>query len=138
MKAHLQFRLFILAVLSIGVYSFAHEGHDHAPGHGAPHGGVVKEGKNFDLELVTQGQEIRLYPLDKKGQSILAQNLVISATAQPPKQAKADLRLVAEKEYFTAKADPKGSYRFELSVTATYQKQKNEFRFQVETESIAD
>lgn len=116
----------------------AHEGHGHDAGAEAPHGGMVKDGKTMNLELVVKGNEIQLYPLKKDGTSISTNEIKATATAQPPKKTKEKIELKSNAEFYQGTYDAKGSYRYELKVEAQKADPKKgtvteTFTFQVET-----
>lgn len=114
----------------------AHEGHAHAPGTVAPHGGIVKEGKSMHVELVVEGTTVKLFPLDKKYQSIPLKDVILTATAQPAKKTLVPLKLSPAKDgaSFDGQIDPQGARRVELKVQVDISGKKDSFSFQVEPE----
>ena len=113
--------------------AYAHQGHDdHGSGPRITHGGVVKEGKILNMELVTQGSSIMLYPLSKDGEAIPIKDITIAASSQAPKKAKSKVDLKPGADHFMGTVESKGSYRFELQVEATYKGKKDSLKFQVE------
>lgn len=121
--------LLVLSLMS--PIALAHEGHNHA-GAEAPHGGVLKEGKQLNLELVTQGSDVLLYPLAKDGKAVALKDVQISATAQPPKKTKTKLDLKPMEDHFHGTFDAKGSYRYELQIEAKSSGKTDKFTYQVE------
>lgn len=110
----------------------AHEGHDHAPGIEAPHGGVVKRGKVINLEMVTKGGDVELYPLTKDGQSLDLDKVVMTGTAQAPRKDKKPLTFDRASGAFTTTVDLAGTHRVQLDIEITHDGKKDRFKFQVE------
>lgn len=114
--------------------SMAHEGHNHSPGSEAPHGGVVKEGKTIHMELVAEGNSVKLFPLDKDYKSLPLKDIKITATAQPAKKSLVPLTLKPGQASFDGTVDPQGARRVELKIEAELAGKKENFTFQVEPE----
>ncbi len=116
--------------------SFAHEGHDKTPGSvQAPHGGVVQGTNTLYLELVNDASGIKLYPLTHDLTPIALKEVTLTATAQPPKKAKAPVKFTPVDDHFEAKVEAKGAYRYTLDVSTTYKGKKEKLTFQVEPQS---
>lgn len=131
MKAYAIALLF--TIVPSPITSFAHEGHDHAPGVvQAPHGGVAKAGKNVSVELVTEGTTLKIYPLDAASKPLAGAR--VSATAQLPKSKKKEtVVLTPQADRFEGSFASGGSYRYTLEVKVGVGKTKDEkFVFQVE------
>lgn len=125
--------IFATVLLLFGTSAFAHEGHNEAPGTiKALHGGTVKKGKEINLEVVSSGGELKLFPRSHAGEDISTSEVTITATAQPPKGKPAPLVLEAQKDAFTSKLDFKGSYRLSLEIKSDYKGKKDIFKIQVE------
>lgn len=128
----------IAAILLVGsvitsLNVVAHEGHDHAPGTlKANFGGVVKAGKDINLEYVIKGEDVELYPTSHEGASLKPADIQLQATAKVPKGKAEELKLEIKGEAYTAKLDFKGAYRVEVVVTADNKGKKSNFKFQVE------
>ena len=128
----------IAAVLLIGSIGAslnvtAHEGHDHAPGTlKANYGGVVKAGKDINLEYVIEGAEVKLYPASHEGESLSPQDVKIQATGKIPKGKAEAIKLEIKDGAYVAKLDFKGAYRIEVVATADNKGKKSSFKFQVE------
>lgn len=128
------FKKIILASLLLGSISlFAHEGHDETPGAiKANHGGVVKKGKDINLEYVVAGEEIKLYPVSHDGKDFAASEVKLTATAKLPKEKAEALKLETKDGVYVAKVDFKGAYRIEIVVNADNKGNQSTFKFQVE------
>lgn len=126
----------LLAMAAVGLMStvsFAHEGHDVTPGAlKAAHGGVVQAGKEINLEYVTSGAEVKLYPLSHDGGDVSATKIKLSGTARSPKGKEEPLKLSLKEGAYVAQIDFKGAYRVEVKVTADVGGKKDSFKFQVE------
>lgn len=132
-------RSLILSLIAAFISSSApaHEGHSHGPsGPEAVNGGVVKEGKSLNMELVSQSGEVKLFPAAKDGKPLSVESVELSATAQPRGKPKAKITLQPSGTHFLGKIDAKGSKRLELKVEASLKgsKAKDAFVFQVEPE----
>ena len=128
------FKKLMLATLLLGSLNlFAHEGHDNTPGAlKAIHGGVVKAGKENNLEYVVSGDLVKLYPISHDGKDIVASDVKISATAKLPKGKAETLKLELKDGVYTAKVDFKGAYRIEFMVSTDNKGKQSTFKFQVE------
>ena len=128
MKAAL-FSVFML----LGAPLFAHEGHDEAPGSvKAFHGGVVKIGHELNLEVVSSGGELKIYPLAHEGGDIPLSEVKLSAQAQPPKGKGFPLSLEQKDGAFYSKVDFKGAYRLNVELKAEYKGKADKIKVQVE------
>lgn len=118
---------------SIASFSFAHEGHDDAPGAlKANHGGIVKAGKEINLEYVVSGNDVTLYPVSHDGKDLTAQDVKLSGTAKSPKGKAEALKIDSQAGAFKTSVDFKGAYRSEVHLTADVKGKKETFQFQVE------
>lgn len=128
------FKKFIMFTVLFGSFNLlAHEGHEQTPGTiKASHGGVVKAGKEINLEYVVSGSEVKLYPMSHDGKDLTAADVKLTATAKLPK-GKAQPVKISEKEgTLTAQVDFKEAYRVEMNVDADTQGKKSNFKLQVE------
>lgn len=125
--------LMVIVISLASSASFAHEGHDDVPGSiKALHGGVVKPGKEMNLEIVSAGGELKLFPISHTGSDIALSDVKLTATAQPPK-GKAERITFEEKDNsYYSKLDFKGSYRLSLDIKADHKGKKDTFKVQVE------
>ena len=125
------FTLILLIILP--TLSFAHEGHNNTPGSlKSLHGGVVQAGKEVNLEVIINGQEITLFPTGHEGVDLPAKNLKIEATAKPKKGAAYPLKLISTKNGFTSTVDLKGANRLPVTVSVTTNGKTDKFIIQVE------
>ncbi|MFZ3231518.1 MAG: hypothetical protein WA160_15025 [Pseudobdellovibrio sp.] len=123
---------FLFSILSV-LPIYAHEGHDNTPGGiKANHGGVVKAGKEINLEFVVSGIEVKLYPANHDGKDLLSNEVKIRATAKLPKGKAESIKLSEKDGAFVASLDFKSSYRIEMNVEADVNGKKSSFKFQVE------
>lgn len=121
----------VLLMGSVGLY--AHEGHDDAPGAlKANHGGVVKAGKELNLEYKVAGDTVELFPVSHDGKELKATEVKLTATAKLPKGKATPVKLDVKNGVYTAKVDFKGAYRIEFQVMADHGGKPSTFKFQVE------
>lgn len=127
------FKKIITVALVIGSTSlFAHEGHKTPGALVANHGGVVKPGKQINLEYVVTGELLKLYPATHEGADLAPSDVKVTATAKVPKGKAESVKLeIKDGAYFT-KVDFKGAYRVEFQVTANSGGKDSIFKFQVE------
>jgi len=124
---------FLWMMIFCGGMAFAHEGHDDTPGQlKAVHGGVVKAGKQINLEYVVSGSEIRLYPLAHGGQELKMADLEISGTAQAPKGKPQKLSFKQADGAFVGELSFGAAYRLSLNITAKYKSKADVFKIQAE------
>jgi hypothetical protein len=117
--ASLSAALLVASTLSLTpTPSLGHEGHSHGVGAEAPHGGIVKEGKNLVVEVVPLKSQLEIFFYTKGGQDIPIKDVEVKATAQPPKKAKIDLKLTPSGDHYKTSFEAKGAYRYELVVQA--------------------
>lgn len=128
------FKKIIVSVLLFGSMNLlAHEGHDVAVGSlKSNHGGVVKAGKDINLEFVVSGDEVKFYPISHDGKDLAANDVKLTATSKLPKGKAAALNLETKDGFYMAKVDFKDAYRIELLVNADNKGKKSTFKFQVE------
>jgi hypothetical protein len=123
----------VVLVLSVTSLSFAHEGHDDAPGAlKANHGGIVKAGKEINLEYVISGNDVVLYPISHDGKELTTEEVKLSGTAKSPKGKAEALKIDSQSGAFKTSVDFKGAYRTEVNLTADVKGGKDNFKFQVE------
>lgn len=126
-------KLFATVVLLGSLGAFAHEGHDHAPGTlKSNHGGVVKAGKEINLEYVIKGDLVELYPMSHEGKELEESAVKLTATGKPSKGKAEALKIESKNGVMVAKVDFKGAYRVEVQVSADSNGKKSNFKFQVE------
>lgn len=128
------FKKLILSIVLMGTLNLnAHEGHDQTPGAiKANHGGVVKAGKEINLEYVVSGSEVKLYPMSHDGKDLTAADVKVTATAKLPKGKSEPVKVTEKDGALTAQVDFKGAYRVEMNVDADSHGKKSTFKLQVE------
>lgn len=124
-------------ILSLAIFaslvSFAHEGHDDAPGAiKANHGGTVKAGKEINLEYVVSGSEVRLFPVGHDAKELTSTEVKLNVTTKLPKGKAEEAKVESKDGAFVVNVDFKTAYRIEMTVVAVAQGQKSVFKFQVE------
>ncbi len=124
----------IIAIALLGSIGLsAHEGHDATPGAlKSNHGGVVKAGKEINLEYVVSGAEVKLYPLSHDGKDLKVTEVTVDVTSKLPKGKDMKLKTDVVDGVYTAKVDFKNAYRLEMNVETSHQNKKSTFKFQVE------
>lgn len=132
--------LFVSVFLSFNL-AWSHEGHG---GHDAgamgadtigSHGGVVKKAlHHLMLEMVKEGQKIKLYPLTHDKKPIPAKEVEIVGKVEIPRKGQKEITFKANNDYLESTVDAQGSHRFELKLVVTYKKHKHDVNFQVEPE----
>lgn len=121
----------VLFLASISL--FAHEGHEDAPGAlKANHGGVVKAGKDINLEYKVSGDIVELHPVSHEGKDLPAAEIKITATGKLPKGKAKPLLIEVKNGVYTTKLDFKGAYRMEVLVTVENKGKLSTFKFQAE------
>lgn len=123
----------LLVALLCSFNLFAHEGHDQTPGAiKANHGGVVKAGKEINLEYVVSGSEVKLFPMSHDGKDLMTPDVKFNVTAKLPKGKAEPVKIESIDGAFVAKVDFKTAYRIEVNVEAEVKGKKSVFKFQVE------
>lgn len=119
--------------LLLPTFSMAHEGHDQTPGQvKSQNGGIVKQGKELNLEMVTEGSKVSFYPLAHGGEKIELAEVKINATAQAPKGKPLPLKLEGKGNAFVGTVDLGSAIRSTVEVKASYKGKSDTFKFQVE------
>ena len=123
----------VVSIASVTSVASAHEGHDHAPGSFvALHGGTVKPGKILNLEYITVGDTVKIYPTSHDSKDLTVNEVKLTGTATLPKSKPEVLNLTySEGSYFT-KLDFKNSYRVELKLKANFNGKSESFTLQIE------
>lgn len=125
------FILFLASSLATG--AFAHEGHDQAPGTiKALHGGVVKTGKEFNLEMVASGTSVELFPQAHADETVDFKSIQVTATAKAPRGKPQKVPLSKGEKSFKATVDFQGAHRLDLDVQSEYEGKKDSFKFMLE------
>lgn len=125
--------LAIVASVILSHFSFAHEGHDHGGGKAAPNGGQLFGTKILDLELLTSGNTVRLYPLDENMKAVPTDQVQLVAKMKlPRKKETQDVKFSAEKNYFSAEINSQGAHRYELEIKVSYKGKTETVKMNVE------
>ena len=124
----------IALVITIGSLAlFAHEGHDITPGSlKANHGGVVKAGKEINLEYVVSANTVKMYPVSHEGKDLLESEVKMTGTIKSPKAKIENAKIEFKEGSFVTMVDFKGAYRAEVNLTVDANGKKSTFKFQVE------
>lgn len=121
------------SVLLFGMNSLAHEGHDEIPGQiKAMHGGVVKAGKELNMEMLVTGDSVQFFPLAHSGEDLKIADVKLTGTAKTPKGKPQALTFTNDGKSFSTKVDLKGAYRADLNIKAQHSGKTNNFKFLVE------
>ncbi len=129
-KVMLSVILSVVMLAALGVY--AHEGHDTPGAFKANHGGVVKAGKEINIEYVVSGAEVKIYPVSHEGKDLTAGEVKLEATAKTSKGKPETVKFEFKNDAFVTMVDFKGTYRVEMLVTTVANGKKDTFKFQVE------
>lgn len=125
--------LTLAAVLSFSPALYAHEGHDQLPGQlKALHGGLVKTGKEMNLEMVYSQETAKFYPVAHENETIDVSKVQLTGTAKKPKGKAIPLTFTFDGKSFTTKIDMKGAYRADLVIDLQYEGKKDTYKFLVE------
>jgi hypothetical protein len=125
--------LMVMAFFVFATSAMAHEGHDETPGAlKANHGGVVKSGKQINLEYVVAGTEVKIFPVGHKGEDLPLSTIKLSGTVKSPKGKEEPFKLEQKDGAFLGIVDFKGAYRVEVKLEADVLGKKDNFKFQVE------
>ena len=122
-----------IAILSMPLTILAHEGHDKTPGSlKSLHGGVVQGGKQLNLEVIVNANEVTIFPTSHEGKDVAAKDVKIEATAKPKKGKVYPVNFVNAKGGFNAKVDLQGSNRLPITINVTNEGKTDHFTVQVE------
>ncbi len=125
--------LTLITLLAFSSIGHAHEGHDQLPGQlKALHGGLVKTGKEMNLEMVFAQETAKFYPVAHENETIDLSKVKLTGTAKKPKGKETPLSFNSDGKSFTTKVDLKGSYRADLVIQVEYDGKKDTFKFLVE------
>jgi len=121
----------ILAMLFTCILN-AHEDHDHNPHSAQPlHGGVVKMGKQINLEVIINGSSVSLFPQSSQGKDLPLKEVKVEAMAKPRKEKPYPVKFVGDTE-LKAIVNLKGAHRLEIEIVITHKNSKEKFIIQVE------
>lgn len=127
-------KFLIMILLALPTFSFAHEGHDKAPGAvNAPHGGFIQGTNELYLELVANSEGIKIYPLTHGLKPIALKEIQLDGKVSFPKKSKAEtVKFDSTEDAFVAKVNSKGAHRYTLELNIAYQGKKEKTKFNVE------
>jgi uncharacterized protein YxeA len=114
--------LVLLVTISafIGIQVMAHEGHNHDSPKGlvAPKGGAIKSLEETNIEVLSKGNDLKIYLYDAESKEKSTAGFVITATAELPRnRKKQEVILTAKENSFEATYDAKGSHRYTLHLS---------------------
>ena len=119
--------------LSFSFVAGAHEGHSHGPAiKAAPHGGVLREGKDNAVEVVADNNEIKVYVFDMQMKPVALNGMSLAGTAQVPRKDKKALAFQTAGDYFKGNADVGSAYRYELNLELNNGKNTEKFKMNIE------
>ncbi len=128
-------RIILLTALifSFGIAN-AHEGHDKTPGlQPTRPGGTIKGTDHIYLELVSDKEGVKLYPMDHDKKPMPLADVKIEGKMTIPRKNKTKvLKFTAQDDHFAAKVDAKGAHRYDLDVTVTHGGKAEKLKFSVE------
>lgn len=125
--------LLIMALTALPTLGFSHEGHDQAPGAlKSIHGGVVQGGKQLNLEVIVNGNEMTVFPTSHEGKDIPAKDVKIEGMAKPKKGKPFSVVFTSSPKGFTSKVDLQGANRLPVTINVTNQGKTDHFTVQVE------
>lgn len=107
----------ILIITLISPLSWAHEGHDHdgPPTIQAPKGGIIKSLELTHVEVVSKGNNIKIYLYDKNLKLKDLTGFIVSAKAEFPRTKKQEeINLTLKGTHYEASFDAKGAHRYTL------------------------
>lgn len=124
----------LLITLFVPLFALAHEGHDKAPGAvNAPHGGLIQGTNQMYLELVMQKDGIKLFPFTHDLKPIALNEIKVEGNILFPKKTKGTaVKFIQSEDSLLANIDAKGSHRYTLDLTISYQGKKEKTKFNVE------
>lgn len=112
----------ILTALALTFFASAalsHEGHNHdAPKGVTPQkGGIIKSLEQSYVEVVSRGQNVKIYFYDKELKQQDASTYTVTAKAKKPRVKQAEtVNLKSGKEFLEATYDAKGVHRYTLEL----------------------
>lgn len=109
--------LSFLCLFAIPIQSFAHEGHDHdAPAVVTPRkGGIIKSVGKMNIEMVSKGDNLRLYFFDGSLNPMPVAGFQLDAKAEMPRSKKTEkVNFIAKENFFEADYAAKGIHRYSL------------------------
>ncbi len=129
----MKLKFFIIASIFASTGVLAHEGHDDIPGQiKALHGGVVKSGKNINMEMLVTNGSVQFYPLAHSGEDLKISEVKLSGSSKTPKGKSETLNFSSDAKSISTKINFKDAYRTDLEIKAQYKGKADNFKFLVE------
>lgn len=126
-------KITIIALLIGSINLSAHEGSDHAQGTlKANHGGIVKAGKDINLEYVVSSDDVILFIVGQDGIDLKAKDLKLITTVKLPKEKAKLINLEMVDGANVAKSVFNGAARAEFIVKVSTKGKQSTFKFQAE------
>lgn len=130
--------LILSALLVFSFNSFAHEGAHGPEQKMAPHGGVLKDGKELMGELVQIDSGVKIYLLTHDSKAILPKDAKVdtkSVQLTDAKKKAIKVEVVNEQEAIVLKFDKASSYRFNLTLPVSFGNSQDKLSWQFEPQS---
>ncbi len=127
--------LIFVALLSLSLTTFAHEG-AHGPDQKvAPHGGVLRDGPTMMSELVKDGNTVKVYLLTHDAKPIDAKTIEIDSkktTLTDSKKKPVTFNLVPEGNALIVKFEKGSSHRYAFTLVVKHDGKDNKASWQIE------
>jgi hypothetical protein len=125
----------VIALLALGPIALAHEG-AHGPAQKvAPHGGVLRDSTSLMLELVKEGDTVKVYPLTHEGKPIDAKAIEVDSKKTSLTDAKKKpvaYTLVPEGNALLVKFEKGASHRYAFNLVTSFEGKENKANWQIE------
>jgi hypothetical protein len=128
-------RYLVIALLALGSSAFAHEGAHGPEQKVAPHGGVMRDSASLMLELVKDGNTVKIYPLTHDGKPIDAKAIEIDSKKTSLTDAKKKVvpyTLVPEGNALLVKFEKGASHRYAFNLVTNFEGKENKASWQIE------
>jgi|GEM_PF-1988886 len=125
-------KMLFVAALLLTSPVLAHEGHELPGQLKATHGGLIKTGKQMNMEMVYTGDTVRFYPQPHPGETIDMAQVKLSGSSKTPKGKPQTLSFTSDGKSFSTRVDLQGSYRADLDIKVDYENKIDQFKFLVE------
>lgn len=126
---------FVLAALVVSSSVFAHDG-PHGPSQKvAPHGGILRDGTALMFELVKDGQDIKIYPIEFDGKAVELKEVSIDlkkTTLTDSKKKPVKFTLDPSGDFFVLKFEAGSSHRYAFHLVAQNDGKGNKADWQIE------
>ena len=128
-------KILAAAILLLSFTAVAHDG-PHGPEQKvAPHGGILRDGASLMLELVKEGNEIKIYPITHECAAIDGKALEIDnqkSTLTDAKNKAVAFTVVPEGNSLILKFEKGSSYRYAFKLFAKFKGKENKGSWQIE------